>query len=122
VKEVPQEIKQSMIKLSNTLFAFDKFNLSNEAIVELDKVVKWLTDNPKINVEIEGHTDNIGTAAYNKTLSESRSKSVHDYFVSHGVAASRLSYRGYGFDRPVATNATAEGRQENRRVELKITN
>jgi len=121
-KEVPQEIKQSMIRLSNTLFAFDKFNLSDEAVAELAKVVKWLQDNPTLHVEIEGHTDSIGTAEYNQKLSESRAKSVHDYFVSQGVSASRLSYRGYSFDRPVATNATPEGRQENRRVELKIIN
>ena len=120
IQEVPQEIKQSMMKLSNTLFAFDKWNLSNEAVVELDKVTAWLKDNPGIHVEIEGHTDNKGSEAYNQRLSEERAKSVHDYFVSHGVSASRLSYRGYGLTNPVADNATAEGRQQNRRVELKV--
>ena len=120
VKEVPQEIKQAMMKLSHTLFAFDKWNLSNEAVVELDKVVKWLKDNPEINVEIEGHTDSMGSAEYNQRLSEERAKSVYDYFVTHGVKADRLSYRGYGLTRPVADNSTAEGRQLNRRAELKI--
>ena len=126
VKEVPQEIKQSMMKLSNTLFAFDKFNLSDEAVVELNKVVKWLVDNPDIKVEIEGHTDNKGSAEYNQKLSEERAKSVYDYFVSHGVKASRLSYKGYGLTRPIAPNSNPDGsdnpsgRQQNRRAELKI--
>ena len=118
IKEVPPDIKQSMIRLSLTLFAFDKFNLSNAAVVELDKAVKWLLDNPDIKIMIEGHTDNKGTPEYNIRLSEERAKSVYDYFVSHGVKPSRLSYRGFGLTRPIATNATDEGRQQNRRVEL----
>jgi outer membrane protein OmpA-like peptidoglycan-associated protein len=120
VKEVPQEIKQTMIRLSNTLFEFDKFNLTPEAVTELNKVLKWLNDNPALKVEIEGHTDSRGTAEYNQKLSEDRAKSVYNYFVEHGVSASRLSYRGYGLTRPIATNATDEGRQQNRRVELQI--
>jgi len=120
VQEVPQDIKQAMITLSNTLFAFDKFNLTPAAATELDKVVKWLNENPTLNVVIEGHTDNMGAADYNQRLSEERAKSVYEYFVSHGVSASRLSYRGYGLTRPVATNATEAGRQQNRRVELII--
>jgi outer membrane protein OmpA-like peptidoglycan-associated protein len=120
VKEVPQEIKESMMKLSNTLFAFDKSNLSNEAVTELDKVTTWLKDNPNINVEIDGHTDNYGSDAYNQTLSENRAKSVYDYFKDHGVDAQRLSYKGFGESQPIADNGTAEGRKQNRRVELKI--
>ena len=120
VVEVPQEIRQSMMKLSNTLFEFDKWNLTSEAVIELDKVVKWLNDNPAIHVEIEGHTDSMGQSDYNQRLSEDRAKSVYGYFVEHGVSASRLSYRGYGLTNPIADNTTAEGRQQNRRVELKI--
>jgi len=122
IKEVPQEIKQSMMNLSNTLFEFDKWNLSGEAVTELNKVVKWLKDNPEIYVEIEGHTDNMGQIDYNQKLSEDRARSVHDYFVEHGVSASRLSFRGYGLTQPVADNTNAEGRRQNRRVELKIIN
>jgi len=120
IKEIPQEIKQTMIKLSNTLFAFDRFNLTEEAIIELDKVVSWLKQNPDINVEIEGHTDNRGSAEYNQNLSTERAKSVYDYFVNKGVASHRLAYKGYGLIRPIADNATEAGRQQNRRVELKI--
>jgi outer membrane protein OmpA-like peptidoglycan-associated protein len=120
IKEIPQEIKQTMIRLSNTLFEFDKFNLTSEAVAELNKVVKWLNDNPNLRVEIEGHTDSMGSAAYNQKLSEDRAKSVYNYFIEHGVKSSRLSYRGYGLTRPIADNSTADGRQQNRRVELQI--
>jgi len=120
VKEVPQEIKQTMMELSNTLFDFDKFNLTDKARAGLDKVADWLKANPDLNVEISGHTDSYGSDEYNQTLSENRAKSVYEYFVSHGVKANRLSYKGYGKSQPIATNETDEGRQLNRRVELNI--
>lgn len=120
VAEVPEEIKQTMIELSNTLFAFDKFNLDEKAIAGLNKVIAWLQDNPQLHVQIDGHTDNYGPDEYNQILSENRAKSVYEYFVAHGVDAKRLSYKGYGESRPIATNDTAEGRQQNRRVELTI--
>ena len=120
ITQIPEEIKQSMMNLSNTLFEFDRWNLSSEAIVELAKVMKWLNEHPTIHVEIEGHTDNVGSQAYNQRLSEDRARSVYEYFVAHGVKSQRLSFRGYGFSKPVADNSTAEGRQKNRRVELKI--
>jgi outer membrane protein OmpA-like peptidoglycan-associated protein len=120
IREVPQDIKQIMTELSNTLFRFGKFNLSAESEANLQKVIGWLNNNPKINVEIAGHTDNTGSAEYNQTLSENRAKSVYDYLISQGIAASRLSYKGYGLAQPVADNDSDRGRQQNRRVELKI--
>lgn len=117
---VPEGIQRTMIRLSNTLFAFDKFNLSSEARVMLDEVAAWLKQNPELKVEIGGHTDDRGSDEYNQRLSENRAKSVYDYFVQSGVDASRLSYKGYGESRPIATNETEEGRQANRRVELQI--
>ena len=121
IKEVPQEIKDVMVELSNTLFAFDKFNLTDKAREGLDKVAKWLNDNPDVNVEISGHTDGIGSDSYNQKLSEQRAKSVYEYFIHEGgVSSKRLSYKGYGKTRPIATNDTDEGRQQNRRVELNI--
>ena len=120
ITEIPDDIKQSMMNLSNTLFEFDRWNLSNEAIIELARVMKWLNEHPTLKIEIEGHTDNVGSASYNQRLSEDRAKSVYDYFVAHGVNPNHISYRGYGFSRPIADNSTAEGRQKNRRVELKI--
>ena len=121
IKEVPQEIKDVMVELSNTLFAFNKFNLTDKAKEGLNKVAKWLNDNPEVQCEISGHTDSIGSDAYNQKLSEDRAKSVYEYFIHEGgVSSKRLSYKGYGKTRPIATNDTDEGRQQNRRVELNI--
>ena len=120
ITEGPEEIQQTMIELSDALFAFDKFNLSDEAKEMLDRVVSWLSDHPELKVEIGGHTDSRGSDAYNQKLSENRAKSVYDYFVSHGIDAARLSHKGYGESRPIDTNETDEGRQRNRRVELQI--
>jgi len=69
-------------------------------------------------VRIEGHTDNVGGAAANQTLSEKRAQSVRDWLVAHGIAADRLTAQGYGAAKPVADNGTDEGRTKNRRVEL----
>jgi outer membrane protein OmpA-like peptidoglycan-associated protein len=109
-----------MMDLSNILFAFDRFNLTDEAVAELDKVTAWLRENPGLRVEISGHTDNYGADDYNMRLSENRAKAVRDYFTEHGVDASRLSYMGYGESQPVADNTTDDGRRRNRRVELGI--
>ena len=121
VKEIPQEIKDVMVELSNTLFAFNKFNLSDKAREGLNKVAGWLNDNPDVQVEISGHTDSVGSDSYNQKLSEQRAKSVYEYFIHEGgVSSKRLSYKGYGESRPIASNDTDEGRQQNRRVELNI--
>ena len=121
IKEVPQEIKDVMVELSSTLFAFNKFNLTDKAKAGLDKVAAWLNDNPDVNVEISGHTDSVGSDSYNQKLSEDRAKSVYEYFIHEGgVSSKRLSYKGYGKTRPIASNDTEEGRQQNRRVELNI--
>ena len=119
-KEAPVEIRKAMKELSNTLFAFDKFDLNEKARGYLDEVVIWLKDNEDLRVEIGGHTDGIGSESYNQTLSESRAKEVYTYFVEHGVNPANLSYKGYGKSQPVAPNDTEEGRRQNRRVELKI--
>lgn len=108
------------IVLNNIFFDFDKATLRAESKAELDRLTKMLTDMPTLKIEISGHTDNIGSAAYNKTLSENRAKSVVDYLVKAGISADRLTYKGYGFDQPIATNDTEEGRQQNRRTEFKV--
>ena len=122
IKEIPVEIQQTMRDLSNTLFEFNKFNLGEKARGYLDEIVDWLVENPKVNVEIGGHTDGIGSQEYNQKLSEQRAKAVYNYFVEHGVNKKRLSYKGYGKLEPIADNSTDAGRQQNRRVELKIIN
>ena len=120
IKEVPVEIQQTMRDLSNTLFEFNKFNVGEKARGYLDEIVDWLVENPKVNVEIGGHTDGIGSQEYNQKLSEQRAKTVYNYFVEHGINKNRLSYKGYGKSEPIADNSTEAGRQQNRRVELKI--
>ena len=85
----------------------------------LDRVAGVLKNNAELKVEVQGHTDNVGRAAYNRKLSEARAEAVRQYLVGKGVSAGRLSASGYGYDRPIASNDTAEGLAKNRRVELK---
>jgi outer membrane protein OmpA-like peptidoglycan-associated protein len=116
---VPIEIGQ-VVRLNNVFFDFDKWDLRPESFVELDRVVKLLTENPAIEIEMSAHTDSRGSDEYNFKLSDNRARSVMEYIVSKGIAASRITSHGYGETQPVATNETDEGRQLNRRVEFKI--
>lgn len=116
-----EKIEQgAKIALRNTFFETAKSDLTKESATELQNVVALLAQNPTMRIEISGHTDNVGAAAYNKRLSDARAKSVMDYLISQGVSADRLTHVGYGFDQPVATNQTPEGRALNRRTEIKI--
>ena len=108
------------IVLNNIFFEFNKATLLKESKIELDNVYKLLTDNPNIYVEISGHTDNVGSASYNKKLSQERANSVVNYLIEKGITKDRLTASGYGFDKPIAPNTTEEGRQKNRRTEFKI--
>lgn len=101
------------------LFDFDKAVVKSDYYPVLDGVVQIMNANPNLSVRLEGHTDSIGAAAYNQRLSEKRARAVMTYLINQGgVSASRLSTIGYGEERPVASNATKEGRATNRRVEL----
>lgn len=84
----------------------------------LDQVKMILTQNPSLRIEIQGHTDNMGSASANKRLSEKRAKSVMQYLIDQGVDPERLQWAGYGQTQPIASNETAKGRRQNRRVEL----
>ena len=77
-----------------------------------------LTTDPSIKISIEGHTDNVGTAAANQTLSQNRAKAVMDAIIAKGIDKARLSSKGWGQNKPVADNSTEEGRAWNRRVEI----
>ena len=105
--------------LSGVYFDTAKWDIKPASYAVLDEVISVLKKNPEVKVEIQGHTDNRGSSAYNQKLSERRAKSVMEYLVKNGIAAGRLSYEGYGPSRPVASNATPEGQAKNRRVELK---
>jgi len=100
------------------LFDFDSAELRPESITELERLVTFMGDVSFATALIEGHTDSVGTEAYNLALSDRRAKSVFDYLTSRGVDPARLSSVGHGELKPIADNATAEGRQLNRRVML----
>jgi OOP family OmpA-OmpF porin len=113
--------KKSLV-LEGVNFVTNSAELTPESKAILDNVAESLKDWPEVKVEVEGHTDSVADPAYNMDLSQRRAESVLDYLVSRGVATSRLSAKGYGETRPVASNDTAEGRAKNRRVELRKTN
>jgi outer membrane protein OmpA-like peptidoglycan-associated protein/tetratricopeptide (TPR) repeat protein len=108
------------IALHNIFFDYKKSDLTKESIAELNNLVKLLNQYPTLKIEISGHTDNVGDAEYNQKLSVARAKAVVDYLIGKGISASRLSYVGFGFSKPVASNDTEEGRKLNRRSEFKI--
>lgn len=102
----------------NVEFDFDKSDVKSKYHGVLEKVAEFMKQYPQTTTVIEGHTDNRGKYEYNIRLSERRAESVKNYLVEKfGVEASRLSTKGYGYTKPVATNATAAGRQKNRRID-----
>ncbi|MDQ3846966.1 MAG: OmpA family protein [Bacteroidota bacterium] len=115
----PIEANASVV-LRNIFFDFNKYELKPESQVELDRVVQLLAENPTVKIEIAGYTDNIGNAADNQKLSENRAKAVVNYLISRGIAANRLTPKGFGAAQPIADNKTEEGRALNRRTELKV--
>ncbi len=108
------------IVLRGVQFDVDKADIRPDAAVILDEAANLLSQVAGARVSVDGHTDSSGGDAYNQALSERRAASVREYLVGKGVDASRLSSNGYGEAQPVSDNATAEGRQLNRRVELKV--
>jgi len=122
VKDVPLKsiAVGSKIVLNNIFYDFDKATLRPESTSELERLISMLKDMPSMKIEIAGHTDSKGADDYNQKLSQSRAQSVVDYLISHGVDKNRLSAKGYGKTKPIASNDTDEGRQLNRRTEFEI--
>ncbi len=110
-----------LIQLKNIYFDLDKSDLLPRSFVELNKLKHILDSNPGMHIEIHGHTDIQGESGYNKELSLERSKSVTDYLLSQGIQPTRIDYKGYGSEMPIADNADESGRKLNRRVEILIT-
>jgi len=108
------------MNLHHIYFETDSFRILPESEPELDQLVRFLKDNSRLEVEIQGHTDDTGTPEKNQVLSEKRARSVVDYLVENGIASERLGWAGYGENRPVAGNTTPGGRRLNRRTTLKI--
>ena len=101
-------------------FEFGKADIKADFYPLLDEAAEILKKNPTIKVEIQGHTDNMGSEAFNQTLSENRANAVKEYLGGKGVSEDRLTTKGYNFSKPVASNDTEQGRAQNRRVEFTI--
>ena len=110
-----------IVNMSDVLFDTAQYSLKPGAREKLSKVAGILLAYPGLNIEVDGHTDNVGGDEYNQNLSEQRAGSVRDYLVAQGVATNSITAKGFGKTQPVGTNDTAAGRQINRRVELVVS-
>jgi OOP family OmpA-OmpF porin len=108
------------VVLNNIFFDYNKFDIKSESITELEKVVRFLSDNPKIKIEVSGHTDTEGNEETNQVLSQKRAASVSDYLTQKGIAANRIKTVGLGSKKPLLDNTTEENRKVNRRIEFRI--
>ncbi len=114
------DISDKAICMFDLKFDFAKATIRNESKKTLDEVVEMLNQFPEMIIQINGHTDNVGSEEYNTKLSTERAKAVYDYFVKSGVSSDRMSYTGRAFHLPIDSNDTEEGRARNRRVEIEI--
>lgn len=111
----------STFVFNNIQFATGSYQLLPISLVELDRLLLVLQENPTLKIQISGHTDNVGKPDDNLKLSDNRAKSVADYLISKGIGAGRLSWKGFGATQPIADNATETGRAKNRRTAFTIT-
>lgn len=119
--EVKEEVRQVLKRAAQSVkFATGTSVLQAESYKILNEVVKILNENPEYNIEIGGHTDSKGTAIKNQIISENRAKSCYEYLIAQGIDPKRLSYKGYGKTRPIASNDTEEGKAQNRRTEFNV--
>jgi outer membrane protein OmpA-like peptidoglycan-associated protein len=110
------------LTLSDVLFEFDKAELKSGALRGLAPLITFVKENPERKITLEGHTDSVGSDSYNLKLSQQRAEAVQDFLVKSGVASANVTARGLGENYPVATNDTAAGRLQNRRVQIIISN
>lgn len=117
---------EKRIVLENIYYGFDSASIRTDAAIELDKLVRFLRDNPQIKIELGSHTDSKGNDNYNLSLSRRRAESAVNYIISQGIVKDRIRAKGYGETQPIASNTNAdgsdnpEGRQKNRRTEIKV--
>jgi outer membrane protein OmpA-like peptidoglycan-associated protein len=121
ILETRESARGLIVNINDVLFDFNKYTLKPGAREKLAKVAGILLAYPGLKVQLEGHTDSIGSDEYNLKLSDSRAGAVRDYLVSQSVPAANLTAAGFGKDNPVASNDTAAGRQQNRRVEMVVS-
>ncbi len=120
--EAPSEVVQAKLNeyAKTILFDSGKSSIKSQSESVLNDIVKILKEYPTAKFTVEGHTDSAGSAKLNQNLSESRAAAVKDYLTSHGIDQFRLSSKGYGEDKPIASNKTRAGRAQNRRVEINL--
>lgn len=106
--------------LKQVYFDTDSYVLLENSFAELDQLIGWLQQHPSTTIQVNGHTDNTGSAAHNQQLSQNRAKAVMDYLVNNGIDAARVWYKGYGAQYPLADNTTDQGKALNRRVEFTV--
>lgn len=116
---VPVE-KGAVIRLNNIFFDFDKSELMEESFPELKRIIELMNKNKNMSISVEGHTDNVGTEAYNLKLSQRRAKAVREYLNKGGISINRLESKGWGKSKPIKSNQEIDGRAFNRRVEFRI--
>lgn len=112
---------QEVFVLDDVLFEINSYRLNERHTSGLDSLVDLLVENPAIQIQINGHTDNSGNERYNVKLSRDRAEAVAIYLIDHTIKESRITYEGYGSTRPIASNETEGGRRKNRRVEIIMT-
>ena len=115
------EVNKSYV-LKNLNFETNSSIILPSSFAELDATVSFLKKNDSLKIELRGHTDNTGDEKSNQKLSEERAKAVADYFISKGIAAKKITYKGYGSSMPYTSNEPPEGQAKNRRVEFIISN
>jgi len=109
-----------IVKLDKIYFDQSSFILRSDSYPQLEELYKALETNPKLRIEISGHTDNVGNAKLNQLLSENRARVIHNYLVGKGIDSKRLKFAGYGQTKPVSPNDTEENKSKNRRVECLV--
>ncbi|MFN8547153.1 MAG: OmpA family protein [Candidatus Eisenbacteria bacterium] len=119
-RTVTENARGLIVSLPDILFDFDKATLRPEVESTLNQVAQVLLQYPTIHIQVEGHTDDVGSDSYNQTLSEKRATAVYDFLSEAGIDPEQMTHQGFGESRPVVPNDTAEGRQHNRRVDLII--
>lgn len=106
--------------MHNLFFERDKADLSPASLAELGQLLRLLNENPKLRLEIGGHTDSDGSAEHNERLSQARAQAVVDHLVNNGIATDRLVPKGYGADKPLAPNDSDENKARNRRTDMRV--
>ena len=118
ILETRESARGLIVNINDVLFDFNKYTLKPGAQVTMAKVAGILLAYPGLKLQLEGHTDGVGSDEYNLKLSQNRADGVRDFLVQQGVTGANISAVGLGKSEPVASNDTASGRQQNRRVEL----